>query len=36
MPAVSALASCASRADTPMVPMPVRLALPLSRSLKTF
>ena len=28
MPQVSALASCASRADTPMVPMPVRLALP--------
>ena len=36
MPQVSALASCASRADTPMVPMPVRLALPLSRSLMMF
>ena len=36
MPQVSALASCASRADTPMVPMPVRLAFPVSRSLMMF
>ena len=32
MPQVSALASCASRADTPIVFMPARLALPASRS----
>ena len=36
MPQVSALASWASRADTPIVPIPVRLAFPASRSLMMF